>query len=217
MYIKLPSVNPTHVTKTKSEVMEAWDDDALLNPFEAFLEEGRRQGRQEGLEAGYKEGHELGQVTGLEYGMELGFVRGTVEAVRHELARNRRSSSDAAAAPWLPPSKTERVTKILAELSSLLDEFPGPSEMFHDESSGATEEFRSVEHDDADDDEEAHTQRSHERNAKILLQQIRSKFKLLTVVLGIPHFSLAQVMDEAAESAASTVNDESNAPIQTEW
>jgi hypothetical protein len=191
---------------------DKWDDDALLNPFDAFLEEGRRQGRQEGLEAGYREGYELGQVTGLEYGMELGFVRGTVEAVQQELARSGGSDD----APWLPPSKTERVSKILAELSSLLDEFPGPSEMFHDELFGSVEEGVDVDDDD-DDDEEAQAQRSQERNAKVLLQQIRSKFKLLTVVLGIPHYSLAQVMDEAAESSNAKVNDESTAPIQTDW
>jgi hypothetical protein len=199
--------------------MDGWDDDALLNPFDAFLEEGRRQGRQEGLEAGYREGYELGQVTGLEYGMELGFVRGTVEAVQQELARG--GSSDDA--PWLPPSKADRIAKILAELSSLLDEFPGPSEMFHDvSSSGPSKEmFGSVEEDvvdvDDDDDEEAQAQRSQERNAKVLLQQIRSKFKLLTVVLGIPHYSLAQVMADAAASSDARVNDESSAPIQTEW
>jgi hypothetical protein len=193
-----------------SVAMDEWDDDALLNPFDEFLEEGRRQGRQEGLEAGYQEGYGLGQVTGLEYGMELGFVRGTVEAMQQELARSR---SDA---PWVPLSKAERVAKILSELSSLLDEFPGPSEMFHEDSSAAPEVFGSVE-DTADDDEKAHSHRSHDGNAKVLLQQIRSKFKLLTVVLGIPHFSLAQVMDEGAESSDSKATDESNAPIQTEW
>ena len=48
------------------------------------------------------------------------------------------------------------------------------------------------------------------------MQRIRARFKLVTVQLGIPHFSLKQVMDEAAcaRSEAASAKDE-KAPEQT--
>jgi hypothetical protein len=78
-------------------------------------------------------------------------------------------------------------------------------------------------HDDVDD-EQAHGSAT-KSNVQFTIQRIRSRFKLLTVLLGMPHFSLSSVMDDARDavpaislaSAPSAAEDELPFQTTTEW
>jgi hypothetical protein len=215
---------------------DVWDEDALLNPYAPDLEEGRRQGREDGLAAGYRDGRSLGQTTGLEHGLEVGFVRGCVEAIRRQLPRFSESSTDGddgdsdgvghCSEPLLrfAPAKLKRMKKMILELSALLDDFPGPSEIFSnnhaetifDESGPSVTNQQQHEVDSDDDDEEEIQATSEGRNVRSKLQRIRARFKLLTVQLRIPHFSLAHVMEEAARDSTGLVIPPSQSAVDSD-
>jgi hypothetical protein len=216
---QLPSKDEASAADAASPVW--WDEDALIDPHAPDLEEGRRRGREEGREAGYREGLSIGRTTGLEHGLEVGFIRGCVEAVRRQVLLPPASSEGRSEIPWrLAPSKLERVRKTVLEISALLDDFPGPSEIFATSSDdvvettaerrgGASAAGRRHEADsdddldDDDDDEEA--QASDKTNVRSKLQRLRARFKLLAVQLGMPHLSLAHAMDRARDSTTDAV------------
>jgi len=172
-----------------ADLEKAWDD-VCLNPHKHELEEGRQQGREAGLEAGYREGYELGRTNGIEYGMEIGFIRGVVCALKERSFEN-----------------NERISKTIDDLSKALDGFPGPEEVFRENT------LQTRTHQTLNDDSEQPEEPSEELDVRGRLQRIRARFKLLTVQLGMPHFSLKQVMDQAAArtlGAAETQREESS-------
>jgi hypothetical protein len=171
---------------------DAWDN-ICVNPHEAAVEIGRNQGRQDGSHAGLEEGYALGRTTAVEYGMEVGFVRGVALALEQH------------------DEQAERVQKNLQELQRALDDFPSSDEVFRREKNiflpGAMTIHQPGNSNDHHD-ESRQMQSSHDIEQK--MQRIRARFKLLIVQLGMPHYSLQQLMDDARESelASSTAHQE---------
>jgi hypothetical protein len=197
---------------------QEWEN-FCLDPYQSAREEGERQGRDAGMEAGFRDGHGMGINTGTEYGMELGFFKGVCSAV------------EAATAESLNQNVSEeRVRKTVTDLRLALDDFPGPDQVFqvrqrpprhqHDGEEHAHE--HEPEQDDGDDDDNDDGDENGEDDDAIAteskktvlhkMQRIRARFKLLTVQLGIPHFSLTRVMDEAAATSATET-----APDTADW
>jgi hypothetical protein len=144
-------------------------DDICVNPHQAYLDEGQQEGSRSGAEAGFHEGYESGRTMAIEYGMELGFIKGVVGALR-----------------GMPDVlSNERVSKTIQDLLLLLDSFPSPDDVFRETDQPLGEITNDNE--DAVDDI---------RND---IQRIKARFKLLTAQLGMPHFSLKQVMDDAKQ------------------
>jgi hypothetical protein len=190
-----------------------------LDPYQSAREEGERQGRDAGLEAGFRDGQKMGINTGTEYGMELGFFKGVCSAVEAANADNLNQNVS-----------EERVRKTVADLRLALDDFPGPDQVFqvrqrpprhqHD-GEEHTHEHESEEDDDDDDDDDddggngdsENAAAESKKNVLHKMQRIRARFKLLTVQLGMPNYSLTRVMDEAAATNSATVT----APDTSDW
>jgi|UniRef100_A0A7S2XML9 hypothetical protein len=178
---------------------EASWDDICVNPHESFLELGRREGKEAGLKAGFNDGRSLGQHKALEFGIELGFIRGFVLVAHRDIL------------PSIEIARAEKIAKSLHALQQAIDEFPGPDEMFqhvHDPNNTET-----MLDDELQSDSETQTRNALDVVGK--MQRIRAKFKLVTVQLRIPHFSLKQVMEEAGQNP-SNVGSVSNASAQNE-
>ena len=194
-----------------------WDN-FCLDPYQSAREEGEQQGRDAGLKAGFRDGHRMGINTGTEYGMELGFFKGVCSAV------------EAATAADLNQNVSEdRVRKTVADLRLALDDFPGPDQVFqvrqrpprhqHDGEEHTHEHESEQDDDDGDDgdneDDNADIEIAAAESKKNVLrkmQRIRARFKLLTVQLGMPNYSLTRVMDEAAATSAIA-----SAPDTSDW
>jgi hypothetical protein len=153
-----------------------WDD-VCWNPHDSSYRQGQAEGFKAGNLAGYRDGQALGRTKGLEYGMELGFIRGFLNSLNHEESSKH---------------KTDRIQRSIEKLRKALeDESLQPDEIFRKEQPG-----RNQEQDLQDDSEDA-----SKLDVLAKLQRIRARFKVLTVQLGIPKFSLKEIMDEAAESS----------------
>ena len=155
-----------------SDSEDAWDD-IFLNPHESHMELGRQDGREAGLHAGFKDGHALGRTKGIEFGMELGFIRGFLNTIEHG---EMESNQDAA--------RVQRIQKGVEGLRRAIDDFPAPDTVF---ASAMNSKHR------PGDNTEANAM-----DIMGALQRIRAKFKVLTVQLKIPHYSLKQVLVDAA-------------------
>jgi len=171
------------------ELDDAWDN-LCINPFQSAIEAGRRQGREDGGKAGFEEGYQLGRTTALDYGMEIGFIRGVLTVILEQEQSN------------------ARIKKSLDSLRNALDEFPDPDKMFREaQDSGSL--ITALK--DQTNDSEMEPAEDHELDIAGKMERIRARFKLVTVQLGIPHFSLKQVMDEAASAAKPAVSTETKA------
>lgn len=206
--------------QSQSQLDAAWDN-LCINPHQAAHEEGRRRGRQDGWNAGYQQGYRLGRTTALDYGMEIGFVRGVAMALQHDVEQQQQQHD-----ALIPEDKKEKIQRALASLYAALDDFPGPSDVFREPAAAVTALGRAAMQDQTNrtDDAERGAQVSSaaaaDTDAASLdvagkFQRIRARFKLLTVHLGIPHFSLKQVMDEAA--AATNASKEKTPDGTSEW
>jgi hypothetical protein len=201
---------------TTTTAIDPWD--ALTDPHEEHLQNGREEGKQTGLETGFKMGYDLGRTTAIDVGMELGFIRGAMSTIG--------SSNEI----------SDRAQKTIRELNQLIDTFPGVDEMFREQEQerllgqSASDENNDVV--EEEDSEETHrttgtrTPNEGAVNIRTEIQRIRAKFKLLTVQIGCPHFSLKQVMDTAAEeetvidttSASDAIDDAKESGNNTsEW
>jgi len=184
---------------------DAWDDLAV-NPHAAALAEGRRLGVVDGRAAGFGQGYATGLVSATDLGLELGFVRGVVEVLQQQLQLSL-------------IHEDERVQKSIDCLQKALDDFPSPAAVFPpNHGTGGGEEdprMRTSEEDSNHNDnttDEFSTSSSSlkaeegagEDDVAGKMQRIRARFKLLMVQLGLPHFSLKRVMDQAA--TGTTVN-----------
>lgn len=178
---------------------EAWDN-ICVNPHQLAFDIGRQRGREDGLVAGYSVGYRIGRTKALDYGTEIGFVRGVVLALEQDDHDNAEGS-------------TERLQKLLAGVRAALDDFPGPEESFRGQSTKQQGADDHSNHEIDDDSETAPENSSLDVAGK--MQRIRARFKLLTVRLGCPHFSLKQVMDDAASEA--TLRGPQPVEISSEW
>ena len=165
-----------------ADLKKAWDN-LCLNPHERELEEGRRQGREAGLKAGYREGYALGRTNAIEYGMEVGFIRGVVNYLKGRSFEN-----------------NERMIKRIDDLARALDDFPSPEEVLQE--GGLTVEVTGTLQ-ALNDDSEQTVESSDDLDVRGKLQRVRAHFKLLMVQLGMPHFSLKRVMDDAVVTEKS--------------
>jgi hypothetical protein len=161
------------------------------------VELGREEGRQAGLQAGYKDGLSLGRTKGIEFGMELGFIRGFLNTVEHtqwesslikgqEFEEQQQQQQRAVVA--------QRIQKGLQDLRQAIEDFPSPDAIF------ASSTMNNDNHNNENDSEEEAAAQATANATDVMgaLQRIRAKFKVLTVQLKIPHYSLHQVMSDAA-------------------
>ena len=219
----------------------AWDD-ICVNPHENDLQQGREQGRVAGLQAGYNEGLALGRRTAIEYGMEVGFVRGVVQALmmshqNHGTTTTTSTTTSTAdsggASATRSRIKSERIAHDLHALQRALDDFSSSIDDILRETNVKTASAAAAAAANADAATAMRTTHSYDDGAEKInveddserpinsldvrekLLRIRACFKLLTVHLGIPHFSLEQIMNEAKPTSNSSV-DESEKPT-TEW
>ena len=164
--------------------LDDWDSIAF-DPHRQDLDRGVKDGEEAGRLAGFNDGRALGRQKGVEYGMELGFIRGVVGQLME-------SESE---------KIEEKIRKNLRELTVLLNEFPTPEEIFEQEKFTSNDQVN-----ESLDNEENQT-----NSTSILqhMQRIRARFKLLMVQLKEPHFSLKQVMADAAELDQT--------PLDNEW
>jgi len=176
---------------------DTWDE-ICVNPHQSHIDTGRQEGREAGLRAGFKDGFTLGRTKGIEFGMELGFITGFLNTVERRIQS---SQEDDAA-------RNERLQKKVGDLRRAIDDFPSPDNMF----------ANAMNDNDAQDDSEAAV--SSGTDIIRSMQRIRAKFKVLAVQLKIPHFSLNQVMADAAlventSSALAITNSAKHRP--SEW
>jgi hypothetical protein len=180
---------------------DAWDD-ICLNPHESHMELGREEGRQAALQAGFKDGYSLGRTKGIEFGMELGFIRGFLNTLEKHLQweqqqRQQQSSLIIMGGGGGEPAAAraavqQRIQRGAHDLRRAIEDFPTPDAMFV---------ASSTMNDDDDDERNNNCADSETNNATQdvmgALQRIRAKFKVLTVQLKIPHYSLHQIMADA--------------------
>jgi hypothetical protein len=187
--------------------LDDWDD-LCLDPHHSSFEAGQMEGRAAGELAGFRDGQALGQTKGLEFGMEIGFIRGVLQALEEEeeSISNKNSISD-------------RVRKSMQGLRQALADFPTPDQMLEQQAAlqmkpHAHHDNNSNDHDDDSEDPSSNTK----LDILAKLQRIRARFKLLMVQLGMPQFSLKQVMLEAeanSNDGKTNSNVNTNANIQT--
>jgi hypothetical protein len=163
---------------------QSWDD-LCFDPHQSSLEEGKAQGREAGALAGFRDGQALGRTKGIEFGMELGFIRGFLSV--------------------LAEPTNDRIQRSMHELVRALEDFPGPDAMFEQVLKQQQQPATSSDKDDSEDPTKL--------DVIAKMQRIRARFKLLTVQLKIPHYSLKQVMDEAASHHKTTAEP----PADNEW
>ena len=172
--------------------MSSWDD-ICINPHQTEIDSGREEGQIAGLQAGFNDGFALGRTKGIEFGMELGFMRGFLNTVEAKLLN-------------------ERLQKKVEELRQAIDNFP---------SLDAIKTMNKEETYMEEDDSETVVVPG---SLDILgsMQRIRAKFKVLTVQLKIPQFSLKQVMDDAnrmesGETHIKRNNADGSQGVLSEW
>lgn len=176
---------------------EAWEN-LCIHPHQVEQEEGRRQGREAGSKAGFVQGYRLGRTTALDYGMEIGFIRGVLTALEEHGDEQPAGAGNA--------TVQQRIRKSMISLRGALDEFPGPDVVFQ---SQAAQPGRAAMGDQTNifDSDGEHNPVEDDADSSLdvagTMQLIRVRFKLLTVQLGIPHFSLKQIMDEAARASSN--------------
>lgn len=164
--------------------LSSWDA-LCFDPHQSSLEEGKAKGREAGELAGFRDGQALGRTKGIEFGMELGFIWGFLSV--------------------LPKPTNERVERSMKELKRALDDFPGLDAMFEQSLQLQNLKTSSGNKDDSEDPTKL--------DVLGMMQRIRARYKLLTVQLGIPNYSLKQVMDEASSQHKTTKGH----PIDSEW
>ena len=178
--------------------VDPWDT-LSVDPHASFISQGRIEGAEAGRQSGYQSGYALGRTTALDTGLELGFIRGIVASLDTTRV-------------------SDRAVRTIRELQELLNDFPTVDQVFREQ-----ERERQGDKENAQDDSEQPVADGDSRSVRIEIQRIRAKFKLLMVQMGYPHFSLKQVMDEAAaanEPAAAlpTIADApSKAEKVSEW
>ena len=207
-----PNEGAQYVGENCAKRQDDKDWDLAVDPHGWALAHGQVEGTNAGNLAGFQEGRALGHLKGMEFGIELGFIRGVLNAivVKHE----QRSFG--------------RIQKSIRELLQLLDKFPNPHELFSDFDklqpglkldTSLTDKSGNVQEEAGNEDsEEVQSKESRGQNILNQMQVIRARFKLVMVKLGLPHFSLQQVMEEgtAATLEEATQSLSRRAPT-TEW
>jgi hypothetical protein len=192
----IPYQPPTMADTTSNPQSGVDWEDACLDPHHGSLEEGKAQGREAGALAGFREGQVLGENKGLEFGLEVGFYQGIVTALIESSTENEFS---------------ERVQKSIQKLQESIDAFPPPDEVFSNtrksESSvmamKASTSSSTKDLGEEGDPEENDSEDPSKFDILNKLQRIRARFKLLTVQLGKPQFSLRNALEDHLTMAKS--------------
>eukprot|EP00980_Cylindrotheca_fusiformis_P019930 scaffold7017_cov134-Cylindrotheca_fusiformis.AAC.25 len=170
-----------------------WDD-VCWNPHESSFRQGQEEGLEAGSIAGYRDGQALGRTKGLEFGMELGFINGFLNVVEQQ------ESID----------KSDRIQRSVEKLRKVLeDECLQPNEIFEHHHHQHHQQQQQQQQNNQDDSEDP-----SKLDVLAKMQRVRARFKVLTVQLGIPKFSLKGVMDDAANSGAVPADP---ATVDNEW
>jgi hypothetical protein len=182
--------NNFYNTQNSSSEQNTMDwDDLCWNPHESSLQQGEAEGLEAGRFAGYRDGQALGWTKGLEFGMELGFIKGFLNHLQEDCTQ-----------------RSNRVLHSIERLKKALeDESLHPDQIFRDQQHAAQELKNS--YDDSEDDSKL--------NVVAKMQRIRARFKVICVQIGIPRFSLKEIMDDAAEASSSTSPEENKG--DSEW
>lgn len=178
-FLYIASYQPT-LSNMSSVDQEAWDE-ICVSPHQSQIDAGRREGRATGLLTSFNDGFVLGRQKALEFGTELGFILGCIRTVE----RNIQPCQDD------DVERTERLQKRIDELRRAIDDFPSPDAIF----------ANSLNNSNTDIDVNNDTERVHVSDGIDIIgsmQRIRAKFKVLTTILKIPHFSLMHVMADAS-------------------
>ena len=187
-------------------------EDLCLDPFQSNFDEGHREGRAAGLQAGFNEGRKLGQQKAIEVGIELGYMRGVAEAIRQAiLVPSSASSDDSDLNPSNDADAThrrmEKVGKSADELLSMIDAFPSPDEIFHQQTNQTTDDSEGrvgqqpLSNDtEVSDSEQIIAPSGGPVDISGRMQRIRAKFKLLCVQLKMPEIGLTKVMEDAKKN-----------------
>mmetsp|Transcript_36880 Transcript_36880/g.45093 ORF Transcript_36880/g.45093 Transcript_36880/m.45093 type:complete len:208 (+) Transcript_36880:128-751(+) len=171
-------------TTTAAEIDDLEWDALCTDPHKEYIELGKREGRDAGLKSGYNDGKDLGRSKATEIGLELGFISGFATIVSSRL-----SSLN------LPPEREEKIKSNLERLLEALNNFPSPAVLFRE-----TRRHRQRDDDDEGENTDVASLSDNEGAVDVVgeLQRIKAKFKLVTVQLRIPHFSLKAVLEHQA-------------------
>mmetsp|Transcript_4279 Transcript_4279/g.6509 ORF Transcript_4279/g.6509 Transcript_4279/m.6509 type:complete len:262 (-) Transcript_4279:85-870(-) len=192
----------------------SWDD-LCMNPFDRSVEKGREEGAEAGMEAGYNEGYYLGKMKGIEIGFELGFIRGFVTVVRNQIIPTMIEGQQTEEPATITPARIERIQKRLDDLENALKEFPSSEELFSNPQNSKITITNTMDGDSMEDkavgllegDQTALEEDESSISAidvTAQLQSVRSKFKLLTVLLKMPHLNLKNFLrDNTTETLQS--------------
>lgn len=183
------SSHPTHRSSVTAGMMSSWDD-ICINPHQTEIDSGREEGQIAGLQAGFNDGFALGRTKGIEFGMELGFMRGFLNTVESKLLN-------------------ERLQKKVEELRQAIDNFP------------SLDAIKTMNKEETYVQEDASETVVAPGSLDILgsMQRIRAKFKVLTVLLKVPQFSLKAVMNRMESGETHNKHNNTDAPqgVSSEW
>lgn len=164
-----------------------WED-ACLDRHNGSLQEGMAEGREAGALAGFRDGQTLGQNKGLEFGLEVGFYKGVVKALK---------GSD--------QEFNDRIQKSIQKLEEAIGDFPPPDQVFSFSVMKMTEAFSNSQNADEGNDDSEDPSRFDILNK---MQRIRARFKLLTVQLGKPQFSLRSALEDSSDGTGKQSSDD---------
>ncbi len=186
------------MTDTTSNPQSGFDwQDACLDPHHHSLQQGKAEGRDAGSLAGFKDGLALGQNKGLEFGLEIGFYQGVLEALRQK--------------DW-----SDRILKTIDKVQEAMDDFPSVDQVFAPSNSSssststttnhATEMSSLVRSSNLDNMDQNDSEDVIKLDILNKLQRIRARFKLLTVQLGKPQFSLRNSLQPQSVESSEIVD-----------
>lgn len=197
--------------ESESELDDLQWDELCLNPYQNSFIMGKNEGYKAGLASGFKDGEAIGRSKALEIGIELGFYEGCLSfVIDHYLPALRQGREHPCTGVIMRNTqwnkeKVDKLTKGCASLFEAIKKFPNPDEIFRCTQFGTqTKEQVSFKIDKiefgqiVDGIDSFNTEDTKMTEADIVgsLQRIRSKFKVFSILLKIPKFSLKGLMDQ---------------------
>lgn len=174
--------------ETDDEVSALWDEIGV-DSHKTFIASGREEGMEAGLQAGFNEGKSLGQLKALELGIELGFILGFVSVAKKQTLAPLEARGE---------QRVQKIRENLQDLEKAIRSFPAANEIFQD----ARHEETTARTETSPKDKVS----SSGIDVAGKLQRIRAKFKLITVQLKIPNFSISKVLEQARQESVEESN-----------
>lgn len=194
-------------TTANNNAADDWDE-ISVNPHKSSIDQGRKEGRTHGRDSGYNEGYTVGVTTALNHGLELGFIDAILQSIR---------TNDRAAKRW---SKSILAIETLIQSFLVMDETKLIRREDDDNEKAKDNETSNVSNNEdnkqANEDEKSIKNDDDDVDAVKTLRLIQTRFKLLMVQIGLPHFSLTSIMTAADPQQNSSGND-GNTLGYTDW